>query len=214
MPCPQNAKELTSTDGYDDDRSSAKKWLEVDSQILNALFCVTGIGLIPWRFRDLYYLLQWRWKENHDGLRKLAGIHRGWFRLQGSQEIDVKYNPEEESVPPGVNEEAMAIPIKLSPGPPLTGEIAPSSEYWKMDLVVWAFVVNTLLQIVLCGFMWGMDRYTRPGAVVGLLISLACIIAMVGGWYIFAEGKRVKVCSYPYYTYGSFGGNSIDSVSG
>ncbi len=32
--------------------SGAKTWLEIDSQILNALFCVTGLGLIPWRFRD------------------------------------------------------------------------------------------------------------------------------------------------------------------
>ena len=32
-----------------------KIWIEIDSQILNALFCVTGIGLIPWRLRDLYH---------------------------------------------------------------------------------------------------------------------------------------------------------------
>ncbi|QSS64467.1 hypothetical protein I7I51_01535, partial [Histoplasma capsulatum] len=39
--------------------SARKIWIEIDSQILNALFCVTGFGLIPWRFRDFYYLLQW-----------------------------------------------------------------------------------------------------------------------------------------------------------
>jgi hypothetical protein len=32
-----------------------KIWIEIDSQILNALFCVTGLGLIPWRLRDLYH---------------------------------------------------------------------------------------------------------------------------------------------------------------
>ena len=48
---------------WNDNYSSAKIWLETDSQILNALFCVTGLGLIPWRFRDLYYLLQWRWRR-------------------------------------------------------------------------------------------------------------------------------------------------------
>lgn len=31
-------------------------WIEIDSQILNALFCLTGIGLLPWRIRDLYHL--------------------------------------------------------------------------------------------------------------------------------------------------------------
>ncbi|KAJ3458959.1 hypothetical protein MRS44_013068 [Fusarium solani] len=33
--------------------SPRRKWIEWDSQILNALFCVTGFGLAPWRFRDL-----------------------------------------------------------------------------------------------------------------------------------------------------------------
>ena len=71
-------------------------WLEIDSQILNALFCVTGLGLVPWRFRDLYYLLRWRLtsEEKHGreakmyGLRVLAGIHHGWFRLPGSETLD------------------------------------------------------------------------------------------------------------------------------
>lgn len=31
-----------------------KNWIEIDSQVLNALFCVTGIGLIPWRVHDVY----------------------------------------------------------------------------------------------------------------------------------------------------------------
>jgi hypothetical protein len=35
--------------------SPRKIWIEIDSQILNALFCVTGFGLAPWRFRDLYW---------------------------------------------------------------------------------------------------------------------------------------------------------------
>ncbi|CAF2800414.1 unnamed protein product [Rotaria sp. Silwood2] len=38
------------------DEETRKIWIEIDSQILNALFCVTGIGLIPWRVRDLYQL--------------------------------------------------------------------------------------------------------------------------------------------------------------
>jgi len=177
---------------YNDLYSGAKIWLEIDSQILNALFCVTGLGLIPWRFRDLYYLLQWRWRKNYDGLRHLAGIHRGWFRLQGSQELDPMLNFESDQVPANVSEAVLALPVKLTPSPPLTGERAPPSAYWKLDFVIWAFVINTFLQIMLCGFMWGENRFHRPGWVVGLLISIACIVAMSGGWYIFAEGKRVK----------------------
>jgi hypothetical protein len=177
---------------YNDDYSGAKIWLEIDSQILNALFCVTGLGLIPWRFRDLYYLLQWRWKKNPEGLRRLAGIHRGWFRLQGSQELSTTYNAAHDGLVPGVDESTVAVPLSLTPDPPLTGERAPPSKYWKLDFVIWAFVINTLLQIMLCGFMWGENRFHRPGWVVGLLISVACIVAMAGGWMIFKEGKAVK----------------------
>ncbi|KAL2391065.1 hypothetical protein BDBG_04941 [Blastomyces gilchristii SLH14081] len=73
--------------------SARQIWIEIDSQILNALFCVTGFGLIPWRFRDFYYLLQWRVMHNHDALRKLAGVHRGWFRLAGSEKLPGDLGP-------------------------------------------------------------------------------------------------------------------------
>jgi hypothetical protein len=176
--------------------SPAKKWLEIDSQILNALFCVTGLGLIPWRFRDFYYLLKWRYGKDEIALRRLAGIHRNWFRLQGSQELPVLFNPQEikpeDPLPPGINETALAIPVSLSPDAPLTGERASPSKYWLLDFVIWGFVWNTFLQIALCGMMWGYNRYNRPSWSVGLLISLACIVASAAGWVIFKEGKRVK----------------------
>jgi len=37
-------------------KETRDNWIEIDSQILNALFCLTGIGLLPWRMRDLYHL--------------------------------------------------------------------------------------------------------------------------------------------------------------
>lgn len=46
-----------------DDRTR-KVWIEIDSQILNALFCVTGIGLIPWRVRDLYQAYSKKYRKN------------------------------------------------------------------------------------------------------------------------------------------------------
>ncbi|KAH6675747.1 hypothetical protein B0J14DRAFT_616486 [Halenospora varia] len=179
---------------YNDDYSGAKIWLEITAQILNALFCVTGLGLIPWRFRDLYYLLVWRLQKKEEGLRHLAGIHRNWFRLKGSQEIDIHFDPSASSaiLPEGLNESALALPISLSPDAPLTGERASASKYWMMDFVVWMFVWNTFLQIILCGFMWGYNRFKRPGAAVGALISLACIVASAAGYLVFREGKRVK----------------------
>ncbi|KAI9809502.1 MAG: hypothetical protein M1827_006808 [Pycnora praestabilis] len=170
-----------------DINSARRKWIEVDSQILNALFCVTGFGLIPWRFRDLYYLMQFRIKKNNDGLRRLAGLNRSWFRLPGSDRLDNRDGLDG-------NEDDMSLPLPLSsaPDPPLTGFRAPPTPIWKMDFVVWAFIVNTALQAVLSGFMWGLNRYNRPSWSTGLFVALACIVAACGGLMGFQEGKKVK----------------------
>lgn len=50
------------------EESTRKNWIEIDSQILNALFCVTGLGLIPWRVRDLYQA--YREKDRHKLLHR------------------------------------------------------------------------------------------------------------------------------------------------
>lgn len=55
------APAMNHPDGGDADSSPRKIWIEIDSQILNALFCVTGFGLAPWRFRDLYWYIKARW---------------------------------------------------------------------------------------------------------------------------------------------------------
>lgn len=52
--------------------SARRIWVEIDSQILNALFCVTGLGLLPWRLRDTWLLVRGNWQ-------KLSVIHAGWY---------------------------------------------------------------------------------------------------------------------------------------
>ncbi len=167
-------------------------WLEIASQILNALFCVTGLGLIPWRFRDLYYLLQWRLFKKQSGLRKLGGIHNGWFRLPGSHHLPIISKVEQYADRGGNDHPAMAIPLSKTPPPPLTGNRAPDTKTWKLDFVIWAMVLNTFLQIVLCGFMWGYSRFNRPSWATGTFIALACIVAAAGGLMTFFEAKKVK----------------------
>lgn len=93
--CEQNTP-ANHFDGCNDINAPRRVWIEIDSQILNALFCVTGFGLIPWRFRDLYWLLRFRLCNERKkgrtakmvGIRMLAGIHKGWFRLPGSDTLD------------------------------------------------------------------------------------------------------------------------------
>ena len=136
-----------------DINSPRRIWIEIDSQILNALFCVTGFGLIPWRFRDLYYLSIWRLpffspERRQYALRKLAGINRGWFRLPGDENANL---PDEENP-------AIPLPVSKKLEKPLTGVRAPPTAGWRLDYVIWGNVWNTFFQAVLCGFMWGMNR--------------------------------------------------------
>lgn len=169
--------------------SPRRIWIEIDSQILNALFCVTGFGLIPWRFRDLYYLLQYRLRHKQYALRKLAGIHRAWFRLPGNQKLDPE--PGAEIMDPE-NNTAVPLPTSKAVDPPLTGFRATDTRMWKLDFVIWAYVVNTFLQVVLSVFMWHFNRFARPSWSTGLFVALACIVAGLGGLMCFLEGKRIK----------------------
>ena len=184
----------------DDINSPRRKWVEIDSQILNALFCVTGFGLIPWRFRDLYYLLKWRVMKRTEGVRVLAGIHRGWFRLPGSEKLPKTLgggrSPSTlEDATDHHNDDgsaALPIPASKAPDPPLTGFRAPPTKAWKLDFVIWMYVLNTFLQAVLSAFMWGYNRIDRPGWSTGTFVALACIVAGAAGIMVFVEGKRVK----------------------
>lgn len=174
----------------DDIDSPRRKWIEWDAQILTVLFCVTAFGLAPWRFRDLWYLLKYRIKGDHSALQRLAGIHRSWFRLKGSQDLPVELGPG--NIPEGHPRDSIPIPEKSMPDAPLTGTRAPATAVWKLDFAIWCMVINTLAQIGLCGIMWGMDRYIRPSWATGFLVAVGMIIAMVGGWPLFADGKKVK----------------------
>lgn len=185
-----NASPAMCYPSCNDINSPRRKWIEWDSQIINALFCVTGFGLAPWRFRDWYYLLQYRILKKEEGIRRLAGFHRGWFRLPGSQELPLQAGPQ--NPPLDAPRSSVPFPESKIPDSPLTGVRAPATPTWKMDFVVWAMVWNTFLQTVLSGFMWGLNRYDRPSWSTGLFVALACIVAAMGGIMMFVEGKKVK----------------------
>ncbi|KFY09558.1 hypothetical protein V492_05448 [Pseudogymnoascus sp. VKM F-4246] len=177
----------------DDINSPRRIWIEIDSQILNALFCVTGFGLVPWRFRDFYYLMKYHIRGDQVALRRLAGIHRDWFRLGGSAALPISVGPENiETEISTVPESAVPYPLKTIPNAPLTGIRAPATPRWKLDFFIWMFVWNTFLQIVLATFMWKFNRYERPSWSTGLFVAMACIVAGIGGIMGFVEGKKVK----------------------
>lgn len=186
-----NAAPAMCTPTCDDINSPRRIWVEIDSQILNALFCVTGFGLAPWRFRDLYWWAHWRLgnaQKKLVGIRRLAGIHRGWFRLPGSDQLP------EEADATKVSSEDPAVPIPASkiPDPPPTGFRASPTKPWKMDFVLWMNASNTFFQVVLCFYMWHYNRIERPSWATGLFVALGCIVAGVAGIMMAVEGKRIK----------------------
>ena len=171
--------------------SPRRIWIEVDSQILNALFCMTGFGLAPWRFRDLFWWAVWRLggkDRSSTGIRRLAGIHRDWFRLPGSDELDESTTAAAFSA----SNPAVPIPKSMAIDPPPTGVHAPPTKGWKMDFVVGMNISNTFFQLVLCFYMWHYNRYTRPSWATGLFVAIGCVVAGLGGIMMFHEGKSVK----------------------
>ncbi|KIW99667.1 uncharacterized protein Z518_11080 [Rhinocladiella mackenziei CBS 650.93] len=194
----------------EDDSSARQKWIEIDSQILNGLFCVTAFGLLPWRARDFFYLMCWRIGRSERSHRRLAGIYRGWYRLPGSDKLaeDIgpppvynKKNPRTpESPPPYTDEEiakleenpAIPIPATSMPEPPLTGIRARPSKPWTIDFVVWMYILNTAFQVCLCVWMWNWNRFNRPEWGTGLFITLGCLVAIFAGVLVFVEGSKVK----------------------
>jgi hypothetical protein len=128
-----------------DDSSPRKKWIEIDSQILNALFCVTGFGLAPWRFRDFYWSFRAVHFHHKPSLARLMQQNKAWFRPAAWY-----YD--------GDDEKAMAT---------FTGKRAPPTAMWKLAFTVDMMVANTGLQAVLSYYMWAYNRIDRPGWATG-----------------------------------------------
>ncbi|KAI1374656.1 hypothetical protein F4677DRAFT_163436 [Hypoxylon crocopeplum] len=173
--------------------SPRRIWIETDSQILNGLFCVTGFGLAPWRFRDWYFLLRYRLRGDQKALRRLAGVHRGWFRLSGSNQLPIALGPKNiEETAANFNIDSVPYPLATISDAPPTGIRAPPTNLWKLDFVIYFNVANTFLQCVLSGFMWALNRYDRPSWSTGLFVCLACIAGAIAGIMMGVEGKHVK----------------------
>lgn len=162
----------------DDDNSPRKKWLEIDSQILNALFCVTAFGLAPWRFRDLYFFIRANHFHDRKAMNKLHQQNKAWFR------------------PPAWAANDSDIEIEKT-GTTFTGNVAPPTAVWKLAFTIWMMVLNTLFQVVLCYYMWAYNRIKRPSWATGTFIALGCGVAAFAGLMSWWEGRKVKKIEGP-----------------
>ncbi|KIJ56603.1 hypothetical protein M422DRAFT_238225 [Sphaerobolus stellatus SS14] len=173
-------------------------WVEVCSQIVNALFTITGIGLIPWRAIDTYRILRiWHYKRLTRRLRMRTGLPLLYDEddlpdpiydenfvhvLTDEQQRHLHYQHVEfaESqtwyIPHGT-ETHRAFPISTA-------------------LLICLFIDgNSIAQAILCSCMWSLDRFQRPAWTTGTLIpvSFLCgIVASVLIWWGSHKTKRVE----------------------
>ena len=168
------APAMNHPDNGDADSSPRKIWLEIDSQILNALFCLTSFGLAPWRFRDAWWVGQWRLSRNaarsNHAIKRLAARNEAWFRMR-EEENEAKET--------------------------FHGSRAPPTARWKLDFVVWMMVLNSLFQVGMAFFMWHWNRIDRPGWGTGTFIGLGCFSSLLAGLMTWWEGRKVKKIEGP-----------------
>ncbi|KAF5387704.1 hypothetical protein D9615_000499 [Tricholomella constricta] len=174
-------------------------WVEVASQVENGLFTVTGIGLIPYRVWDTYRIFWiWHYKRKTRKLRTKAGLPQ----LFDEDDLpDPKYDPNY------VHNNENFDTLRLGIGP---------TEQKRTELVVTgphshtiynffqAFPINTALlicllndgnsifQIMLCGTMWGLDRFQRPAWSTGILIPCSFLCGIFAAVFIWRGGQKTK----------------------
>ncbi|KAF3360219.1 hypothetical protein VdG1_01179 [Verticillium dahliae VDG1] len=148
-----------------DINSPRRIWIEIDSQILNALFCVMAFGLAPQRARDA-----WRLEIPSD---------------LGPDEVD-------DWLSKGGALAVVPHPARSIPDAPYSELRASPTALWKLATVIGLNVMNTVFQAVLSGFMWGYNRHTRPQWAVPLFLCSAFGVSIAAGVMGGLEGKRVK----------------------
>ncbi|KAL5508277.1 hypothetical protein ACEPAH_5896 [Sanghuangporus vaninii] len=170
-------------------------WVEVTSQIENALFTVTGIGLIPWRIVDTYRILRiWHYKKLTRKLRKKANLPE----LFDEDDLpDPIYDPNYVHVLTEKQERDLHHQQR---------QFAKSQTWYRAHGTPThrAFPIGTALaicccndgnsicQIVLCGTMWGLDRFDRPAWSTGLLIPAAFLCGIAAAVLIWRGGAKTK----------------------
>lgn len=59
--------------------SGRRSWIEVCTQVLTALFCISGLGLLPTRARDLYLIVRGQILGDIYSSNRIRRIHSNWF---------------------------------------------------------------------------------------------------------------------------------------
>ncbi|KAK0498658.1 hypothetical protein EDD18DRAFT_1158598 [Armillaria luteobubalina] len=170
-------------------------WVEVSSQVTNGLFTITGIGLIPSRVLDTYrvYFI-WHYKRRSRKLRREAGLpplfdeddlpdpayDPNYVHVLTEKEQDdlhrqqLKFKHHQTWYRPHGTATHRAFPINTA-------------------LLICLFNDgNSFFQIILCGCMWGLNRFDRPAWTTGSLIPASFLCGIMSAVFIARGSAKTK----------------------
>ncbi|KAJ3789499.1 hypothetical protein GGU10DRAFT_260500 [Lentinula aff. detonsa] len=166
-------------------------WVEVSSQVVNGLFSVTGIGFIPFRVLDTYRISKiYSYKRRTRELRARTGLPQ---LLDEDDLPDPIYDPNYVHVL--TDEEQKDLhrqQVKFHHSQ--TWYKPHGTETHRAFPIGYALLIcclndgNSIFQIILCGTMWGLNRFERPAWSTGILIPLGFICG-IGSAVVIALGS-------------------------
>ncbi|KAF8897634.1 hypothetical protein BD779DRAFT_1608183 [Infundibulicybe gibba] len=175
-------------------------WVEVSSQVENGLFTVTGIGLIPSRVLDTYRIYKiWYYKRRTKNLRAKAGLPQ-LFDIDDLP--DPAYDPNYVHVL--TDEEQQDLhrqQVKFQYHQ--TWYRAHGTETHRAssaDIIIPSMALlicclndgNSIFQVILCGTMWGLNRFERPAWSTGILIPCSFLCGIFAAIFIWRGGQQTK----------------------
>ncbi|KAF8076500.1 hypothetical protein FPV67DRAFT_1664763 [Lyophyllum atratum] len=170
-------------------------WVEVSSQVENALFTVTGIGLIPYRVLDTYRIYWiWHYKRKTRKIRAKASLPQ----LFDEDDLpDPKYDPNYVHVLTEKEEKFLhrqQRKFRYSQ----TWYRPHGTETHRAFPINLALLIcllndgNSIFQIMLCGTMWGLDRFQRPAWSTGILIPCSFSCGIAAAVFIWRGGRKTR----------------------
>lgn len=170
-------------------------WIEISAQIVNGLFTLTGIGLIPARILDSYRIIKiWQYKYKTKELRAKAGLPE---LLDHDDLPDPLYDPNFVRVLTD-EEQADLHRQQVKFQNHQTWYRAHGSETHRAFPINTALLIcllndgNSIFQILLCGVMWGLDRFERPPWTIGTLIPCSFLCGILAAVFIWRGGELTK----------------------
>ncbi|KXN86435.1 UPF0648 protein C3H5.09c [Leucoagaricus sp. SymC.cos] len=170
-------------------------WVEVSSQVVNGLFTATSIGLIPSRIIDTYRICKiWHYKRKTIRLRKLAGIPQLFDRddlpdpCYDDNYVRVLADEEQNDL----HRQQLKLQYHQ------TWYRAHGTETHRAFPINIALAIcflndgNSILQIILCGTMWGLNRFQRPAWSTATLIPASFLCGIGAAILIWRGGEKTK----------------------